>query len=228
MIVTGLVILVIIALNLALVVFLLIRDTGPIRPLWALLVPIVIGLAAAQVAGSINSILEPLVGGQLLSLSSAVIVGIVPGLFEELLKVIPIIFFVQSEKFFSGLVDGVIYFSLSGIGFGLYENIQYTLAKGAGVGLQRVFTVLFFHAATSGIFGYWYAHNRLDKSRFHWLGLFGVAVLLIATHFVYNFSIAIQSVWPFMTIVALAVSLSLSCLLIWLYLKALTHQYNSL
>ena len=78
--------------------FFLSRDGGPAEPIWALAASFAIGCAAAQLAGIINSYLVPLPTDQMITIQSALLIGIVPGFFEELLKVIPITFFVSSQR----------------------------------------------------------------------------------------------------------------------------------
>lgn len=180
-------------MSLGLIYYLLNQDGGPAEPVWAIIAALAIGCAAAQVAGVINGYLVPYSDNQITSLSSALLIGIIPGIYEEILKFVPMSFFVSSQKFFRAYSDGVVYFSLSGIAFGLLENIDYTVQMGAGVGLSRLLTLLFFHAATSGIYGFYFVRARQENN---W-GLTGrVVFLLMLSHALYNFSLAYVAALP--------------------------------
>lgn len=176
-----------IGMSLGLIYYLLRHDSGPAEPVWAIIAALAIGCAAAQVAGVINAYLIPYADNQITSLMSAVLIGIIPGLYEEMLKFVPMSFFVSSQKFFRAYSDGVVYFSLSGLAFGLIENIEYTLQLGASVGLSRLLTLLFFHAATSGIFGFYFVQARAHKN---WKMAIRAVLLMMLAHGLYNFSLA--------------------------------------
>lgn len=180
-------------MSLGLIYYLLNQDGGPAEPVWAIVAALAIGCAAAQVAGVINGYLVPFSDNQITSLSSALLIGIIPGIYEEILKFIPMSFFVSSQRFFRAYSDGVVYFSLSGLAFGLLENIDYTVQMGASVGLQRLLTLLFFHAATSGIYGFYFVRARAEKK-----GTLAVkmVLLLVLSHAVYNFSLAYAASFP--------------------------------
>lgn len=176
-----------------LVLYLLHKDGGPAEPVWAILATFAIGLGAAQVAGVINSYLVPFSDNQFTSLTSAMVIGVIPGLYEELLKFAPMSFFLSSQRFFRAYSDGVIYFSLSGLAFGLLENIEYTVQMGAEVGLSRLLTLLFFHAATSGIYGYYFAKARHLQD---WKIVIAPVIVMIVSHALYNFSLAYAASLP--------------------------------
>lgn len=177
--------------------YLLHQDGGPAEPLWAILAALAIGCAAAEVAGVINGYLVPLSDNQITSFASALLIGVIPGLYEELLKFAPMSFFVSSQKFFRAYSDGVVYFSLSGLAFGLLENIEYTVQLGANVGLSRLFTLLFFHAATSGIYGFYFVQARQQR---HWKKAFVAVGLMMLSHGIYNFSLAYVATLPILGI----------------------------
>ncbi len=200
----------IIGFNIGLVYFLLHQLNQKHRPAWALLASLVIGVAAAQLAGMLNFIVQPLVEAQSLSVWAALVVAVVPGVFEELFKTVPVVFFVQAEDFFDNLGDGVIYFALSGIGFGLYENLQYTFVQGYGVGLIRALSVVFFHASTAGLFGYCYARQRIDPSTGNWWQMVAALIGLIVLHVGYNLSLLSAPVWRLSLVGAFLISAGLS------------------
>lgn len=221
---TLLVIALIAGLNAWLIYYFLTHSQGPTKPLWALVVPLVIGLAAAHIAGFINTLVEPLLGVYNISFLGLIVLSILPAFFEEALKLIPVVFFVQSESFFRGYTDGVIYFVLSGVGFGLYENIHYALQQGAIIGMQRTLTVLLFHAATTGIFGYWYARVRFKHLSYGplRLGLIGLGLALL--HAGYNMSLLTQPATVFTLSAAFMISLGLTLGLFWVFIRAVQYD----
>lgn len=212
-----LVIILTVGLSLGLVYYLLHQDGGPAEPLWAIVATLAIGCAAAEVAGVINSYLIPLSDNQVASFASAVLIGVIPGLYEELLKFAPMSFFVTSQKFFRAYSDGVVYFSLSGLAFGLLENIEYTLQLGASVGLSRLLTLLFFHAATSGIYGYYFVRARQTRT---WKAALGAVGLMMMAHALYNFSLAYIASLPVLAIFVYTIPAGLTLYLFWCFSSA--------
>lgn len=191
---------------------------GVREPLWAVLICLLIGLAAATVAGIVNSALLPAdILDAAPTLANAVRVGMVPATVEETLKILPLLCFIAVQPFFDDYVDGVIFFSLSGLAFGLYENIDYTLRFGAQVGVSRLVTLLFFHAATAGIFGYLFIKTRRDRQ---WWRLFVGMLGLIVVHALYNFSLVMLPVQPDFIVPAYSIPLSMTAALVWVFGRA--------
>lgn len=213
------VLLILTAMNGGLAYYLLSHDRGDREPLWALGVALIIGIAAAEVAGIVNSALVPFDGLSLstVTIGNALLAGLVPGVAEELLKTIPLIFFVNRQPFFQEHTDGVIYFAFSGLSFGLFENIDYALRYGAGVGMSRVITLLFFHAASSGIIGFWYFRARREGT---WLKFATVVAILIIAHSLYNFSLVMDASLPILGVVVYGIPLALTILLLRTFRKA--------
>lgn len=145
-------------------------------------------------------------------LGAALAVGVI----EEACKFIPLSLYIYPKRFFNEHTDGVIYFALAGLGFGLPENLLYTLQFGVSTGLSRVLMTPFFHAATTGIVGFFLIKSKLDgRSRLiSWLALLGVMLL----HGLYDFGLA-SGVTVF-TMGAIMITLALSITLFWCYLRA--------
>ncbi len=208
----------IIAASLAFALFLLDSAKGVREPLWALGVCLAIGLAAATAAGVLNAIFLP---ADIFSLpattTTALQLGFVPAIIEELLKTLPIVWFLGQQPFFDDYVDGVIFFAFSGLAFGVYENIDYTLRFGAQVGVGRLATMLFFHAATAGIFGYAYARSRRDGQ---WLRAILVMLGIISVHALYNYSLVMMREVPALRFVALVLPMFTTAGLIAIFIRA--------
>ena len=101
------------------------------------------------------------------------------GIIEECCKFIPLALILWRKAYFNEHTDGIIFFALAGLGFGLPENIMYTATYGAGAGWMRLILTPFFHAATTAMAGYFLAKSKVEH-RSLWLpvvALAGVAVL---------------------------------------------------
>lgn len=107
------------------------------------------------------------------------------GLIEELAKALPLAIFIYKKGYFNEVTDGVIYFGIAGMIFGVVESITYSLAYGASVGIGRLILVPFFHAGISATFGILLARHKLYQTPFWHLaaGVVGIAVI----HGVYDF-----------------------------------------
>lgn len=110
------------------------------------------------------------------------------GFIEEFAKFIPLAFFIYKKKYFSEHTDGIIYFAIAGLSFGVPENIIYTINYGGETGIFRLILTPLFHAATTSVAGFY-----LARSKFHSekklvsvvLPLLSVAIL----HGLYNFGL---------------------------------------
>jgi RsiW-degrading membrane proteinase PrsW (M82 family) len=135
---------------------------------------------------------------------------------EEACKFVPLAIFLRHKRYFNEHTDGIIYFVLAGLGFGLPENILYTLQYGAGVGAGRIVLTPFFHAATTGMVGYFYAKYRLGGTRqiTVWLALIAAMVL----HGLYDFGLT--SGHQVYAALSVCITLSMSIGLFVFYMKA--------
>ncbi|HSX45927.1 MAG TPA: PrsW family intramembrane metalloprotease [Candidatus Saccharimonadia bacterium] len=197
--------------------FLISHDRGEKEPVLALWQAAGLGFLGA-IAGaiiesklSLGSGLTP--GGPHGSMfTSAITIGLV----EETCKFLPLALLIYKRRYFNELTDGVIYFALAGLGFGLPENMLYTLVFGTQAGMIRLVLTPFFHAATTGMIGYFLVRQKLHrKSPFVVVLPFMAAVVL---HGLYDFGLA--SGIGYFQLVSLAITLGLSIGLFLLYQKA--------
>ncbi len=112
----------------------------------------------------------------------AMIVGIV----EEACKFLPLAFYIYKKRYFNEHTDGIIYFALAGLGFGLPENIMYTLSYG-GEALGRLILTPFFHAATTAFVGYYLVRCKLRKKPLITAGIALIAMMVV--HGLYDFGL---------------------------------------
>lgn len=168
--------------------FLISHDRGEKEPVGALWMAVSLGTAAAFVAAFLEKLLiSPgnLVSGtaHLPLIGATLSVGVI----EEVCKFVPLALVIYKRRYFNEHTDGVIYFALAGLGFGLPENILYTIQFGAKSGLIRVFLTPVFHAAITGMIGYFLAKRKiLGHSVWTVVIMLSGAILL---HGVYDFGL---------------------------------------
>jgi len=110
------------------------------------------------------------------------------GFLEEGSKFIPLAVFIYRKPYFKEHTDGVIYFAICGLTFGLSENILYTVSFGANAGIVRLVLTPFFHAAATSILGYYLVSMKINhKGRLK----FALACLLVPImHGLYDFGLS--------------------------------------
>jgi RsiW-degrading membrane proteinase PrsW (M82 family) len=145
-------------------------------------------------------------------LSTALVISVI----EESCKFVPLAVLLYKRPYFNEHTDGVIYFALAGLGFGLPENILYTLQFGAKTGLVRVLLTPFLHAATTGLVGYYLIKRKLAGKPL--AGIVWPLAGVIAVHALYDFGLVSAS--PVFVLVSLVITLGLSIGLFMAYLSA--------
>ncbi|PIZ63601.1 hypothetical protein COY17_00460 [Candidatus Saccharibacteria bacterium CG_4_10_14_0_2_um_filter_52_9] len=212
-----LVVLVFITLAVGLVWFLIAHDRGEKEPIAALWMAAGLGLVGALLAGwlegrlvSIDNLLPNTPHGALLATALGV------GAIEEFCKFVPLALVIYKRRYFNEHTDGVIYFALAGLGFGLPENILYTLQFGTKTGLTRLFLTPLFHAATTGTVGYFLAKRKLAGKPV--LGIVVPLAVVMVLHGLYDFGLASGTLAY--AIGALFVTLGTSAGLFMLFMRA--------
>lgn len=180
-----LVVFIVIALGLAW--FLIAHDRGEREPIGALWMAVGFGLIGGFVAGFAEGVLPSkyMLPGAPAGGLLAVMLGV--GFIEELCKFLPLALVLYRKRYFNEHTDGVIYFALAGLGFGVPENIMYTLSFGAHIGLGRILLTPFFHAATCGMVGFFLAKRKLaHKSA---IGVWPALLAAMVLHGIYDFGL---------------------------------------
>jgi protease PrsW len=205
-----------IVLGVGLAWYLIVHDRGEREPIGSLWIALGLGLFAAIPAMLLERhFLDVRIGDG--GLTTAMLVTMLSvGVIEEACKFVPLAIFIYKKRYFNEHTDGVIYFALAGLGFGVPENILYTAQFGAKVGMMRVFLTPIFHAATTAFVGYFFIKYKLEgKSPFMvLLPLTGAMVL----HGIYNFGLGSQS--ALFTMSSLVIAFGLSAMFFILFLKA--------
>jgi len=215
--ITFVVLLAFIAISACLAWYFISQDHGEREPRTALWAAVGFGFAGAIAAGIIEYFVVPakdLSTGR--PLAPLLLSTLTVGLTEEACKFLPLSLFLRKKQYFNEHTDGIIYFALAGLGFGLPENILYTMQFGAGVGAGRIILTPFFHAATTGMVGYFYAKHKLDKTPFYAVAcaLIGAMVL----HGLYDFGLTSGNTW--LALIAVVITLSLSIGLFFFFMRA--------
>jgi RsiW-degrading membrane proteinase PrsW (M82 family) len=135
---------------------------------------------------------------------------------EETSKSLPLMLFLYKKRYFNEHTDGVIYFALAGLGFGLPENILYTLQYGPGTGLLRVVLTPLFHASTTALIGYAIARAKVGKMPK--LRVLYMVVAAIGLHAAYDFGLFSQI--PALALMSVILTVALGVGLFWLYVHS--------
>ncbi len=212
-----LVILLIAALNIFLIWYLLSRDQGPQEPFWALMEAAGYGAAAFVLAAWIERLFFGARAHQFLlgqgSARQIATTALVIALVEEVAKFLPLAIFLHRRPFFNEYTDGVIYFAIAGISFSVLEDGLYLSTYGGQLGLVHVTLLLFFHAATAGIVGYYFASAKLNhQSLAKTLVALGDVVLI---HALYDYSLIRGTTLSLA--IALLITIFMNVALFWYY-----------
>jgi RsiW-degrading membrane proteinase PrsW (M82 family) len=149
-----------------------------------------------------------------LAATLATMIGV--GVIEEACKFIPLALFIYKKRYFNEHTDGVIYFALAGLGFGMPENILYTASFGTKAAMARVVLTPFFHAATTAFVGYFLIKRKL-AGQSPWLVIIPVVAAMIL-HGLYDFGLSSGN--TIFIIMSIAITFGLSSALFVLYMRA--------
>jgi RsiW-degrading membrane proteinase PrsW (M82 family) len=206
-----------IAISAGLAWFLIHNDRGEKEPVDALWLAVGMGIAGALLASFIEGRLintDNLLTGMPHSTVLTTAMGV--AIIEETCKFLPLAIYIYRQRYFNEHTDGVIYFALAGLGFGLPENILYTLQYGSKTGLIRLVLTPLFHAAITGMVGYFLIKRKLSGKN-----VVGIAIPLLAAvvlHGLYDFGLAVGT--GLYALGGLLITLGVSAGLFVLFLKA--------
>lgn len=200
------------------------NDKGEREPIGALWLAFGFGFAGGIVAAIVENFLIPTNDmspptALLIILAASMAIGVI----EEGSKFIPLAIFIYPKRYFNEHTDGIIYFALAGLGFGLPENILYTVQFGAATGFRRMLLTPIFHAAITGMVGFFLIRAKMaHRSPARVIPVLLVAMLL---HGLYDFGLA--SGIAIYTLFSILITLGLTTLLFLLYAWA-TEQDQQL
>lgn len=206
------------------ILFIVKADRGSKEPIGALFAAMGFGILAVIAASILNDIFVPTevldqIGSQDAgSVSNGTLLGaaLTVGVIEESVKALPIAFFLYKKRYFNELTDGIIYFGIVGLTFGVIEDFSYSLDFGGGVGIMRVITSPYLHAGFCAIFGMYFVQKKLLQKS--WLiVLFGYLAAILA-HAIFDF--AAFTAGPVSIIVLLIITVAVNTLLFVFFKKA--------
>jgi RsiW-degrading membrane proteinase PrsW (M82 family) len=215
-----LVILAFLAMAAGLAYYLIKRDQGEREPVGVLWTAFGFGMVGVVIAAGLEAWLLPGIPGiERYGFGTLAIIALGIGIIEELAKSLPLMWFIYKRRYFNEHTDGVIYFALAGLGFGLPENILYTFQYGAEVGMSRIVMTPLFHAATTGMIGYALARRKLDHtSRYKVVAMVAFAILV---HGIYDFGLFSKQPVLVLLSIMITVALGLGLFLLFLYSRSL-------
>lgn len=165
-------------------------DRGQKEPTGALFAAMGFGFLAVVLAFILELFL-PNVDKKGVALGTLFFTSLGVGIIEESAKFVPLALFIKGKSYFNEHTDGIIYFAISGLTFGTIENLLYVLAYssklGGGqlTGIFRLIILFFFHAASTGIIGYYLAKSKI-RHQSNWRPVIALATLA-TIHGLYDF-----------------------------------------
>lgn len=150
------------------------------------------------------------------ALGSVFVSALGVGVIEESCKFLPLTLYIYKKKFFNEHMDGILYYAIAGLAFGIPENILYTLSFGAKAGFFRIFLTPIFHAATGSVVGYYVAKSKIDHKSIYKPILAFVGAILI--HGFYDFGL-LSGVALF-AVISICITAIVSIMLFILFMKA--------
>ncbi len=201
----------------SLVIYFVKSDKGEKEPIPALWLAAGFGLAGTLLAMVLENYLLTIKNpGPNNSIPSLILTAVLVGLIEETCKFAPLAIYIYRKRYFNEHTDGLIYFAIAGLSFGLPENILYTIAFGSSAGLSRLILTPFFHAAITAAVGFYLVKLKLSgKSPFK-----VIPILLIAAtvHAIYDFGLFSGRV--IFALISYIITFGVTIYLFYLYFKA--------
>lgn len=193
------------------------HDRGQKEPISALWIAVGMGILGVVIGLMLELVLIPASAlSATASLGTLFAGSLGVGVIEEACKFVPLALFIFPKRYFNEHTDGVIYFALAGLAFGLPEHLLYTVELGAGAGVGRIILAPFFHAATTGIVGYFLAKRKLAGKSL--AGIAPVLIVFMLVHAVYDFGLLSKR--PAFMALSVGIAFSLSAALFLAYQRA--------
>ncbi len=197
------------------IIFIIKRDRGHKEPIGALFAAMGFGILAVILASILNEIFIPSEVFESIGTNDAQhipaatllasMIGV--GFIEETLKCIPLALFIYKKRYFDELTDGIIYFGIVGLTFGIIEDILYSLEFGGGVGLFRILISPYLHVSFTILFGMFLIQRKLLKRS--WAIVVVGYLAAVLAHGFFNFFPLIGG-FGFLMAFAITISLNVS------------------
>lgn len=176
--------------------YLILRDRGPKEPPKILLLAGVLGALGFGLALLIEKFLLPdslVTNPHSLSTGSLAANSFLVGVIEEGCKSLPLALFIFRKGYFNEVTDGIIYFGISGMVFGVMEDIGYALSLGPAAGIGKIVTGPYIHAGFCVLFGWMLARRKVVKAPWIFVA-FGIISAMVL-HGLYDFGLFYAHVW---------------------------------
>jgi RsiW-degrading membrane proteinase PrsW (M82 family) len=186
------------------------QDRGPKEPPKALWIAGLLGLAAVPMAMLLETYFLPdidIMNIHTLPRDQLISMAFMVGLIEEGVKLLPLALFLYGKKFFNEMTDGIIYFAIAGMVFGIVENIGYTLGYGPGTGIARILMGPYIHAGFCVLFGWMLARHKVVGK---WpLGIVIGFLASVGVHGLYDFGLFYAHGWSVLMSIATTIAVNI-------------------
>ena len=149
------------------------------------------GLISSIIAGSLNEFFSYLTGikiaSEKLSFSESFYLSSFVGFNEEIVKAVTTYYLVRNLKDLDEPIDAIIYSTSVGLGFSLFENIQYAEQFGVISVLVRSFSAMPLHIGLAAVWGYKIAEVKFLEGKNYYDHMKGSVFLAAILHAIYDF-----------------------------------------
>jgi RsiW-degrading membrane proteinase PrsW (M82 family) len=149
------------------------------------------GLISSLVAGSFNELFSYITGikiaSEKLSFGDSVLLSSFVGFNEEIIKAVTTYYLVRNLKDLDEPIDAIIYSTSVGLGFSIFENIQYAEKFGVISILIRSFSAMPLHIGLAAVWGYKIAEVKFLEGKNYYDHMKGSVILAGILHAVYDF-----------------------------------------
>ncbi len=149
------------------------------------------GLISTFIAGVVNSMFSSIsgipIGAETLSFGKSFILSTFVGFNEEIIKAVVTILLVRNLKDLDEPIDAVIYATAVGLGFSVFENLQYTQEHGLFNLVLRSITAMPLHIGLAAIWGYKIAEVKFLNGRNYFDSMRPAVLLAAGLHALYDF-----------------------------------------
>jgi RsiW-degrading membrane proteinase PrsW (M82 family) len=203
-----------------LIQYLLSHDRGPKEPPRNLRIAGLLGIFGFALAFLLEVFLvSPKLTDELtphrLSTSFLLYNTLLVGIIEEACKALPLALFIFKNRYFEEMTDGIIYFGICGMVFGVIESIEYTFNFGMVGGIARIIVGPFTHAALSSMIGYGLIQKRLTGKL--WPLILGI-IAAVGLHTLYDFGL-FKGGWTVLSSLAITITTNLAIFILYMHAK---------
>jgi protease PrsW len=110
------------------------------------------------------------------------------GMVEEFFKMLLVLIFFYSKKYFKSIDDGIVFTLMTALGFATAENLLYASSFGFETAIWRIFSALPLHIFLSIILGFFIGKSKLRNDFFYKIKNLTIGFLIVSfLHGFYDF-----------------------------------------